>query len=92
MTQDDELSTRYKNIIIVIGVLCLLIFILIFTTLLCRCTKKRNILKQNHISINNPVYQPEFKNVDEPSLYQDIDTNVIETPEYNVDYLEITNN
>ena len=49
--------------------------------------------KQNHISIHNPVYQPGFENVvEEPSLYQDVDnTYVIEEPEYNVDYLEITN-
>jgi hypothetical protein len=92
------ISKAYKNIIIIVGSGCLVLILIVLITLLYRCIKNRNLPKQTHISIHNPVYQPNFEfeteNGDiiktEPSLYQDVD------PRYEYDqisdnYLEIIN-
>ena len=49
----------------------------------------QNVPKQNHISIHNPVYEPNFElktetEKEEPSLYQDLD------PKYGSGYDQIT--
>ena len=83
-SQYGGLSDIYKNIIIFVGVLCLLIFIVVFTTLLYRCIKTKNIQRKPNFSIHNPVYQPDFDTENnEPTLYQDVD------PQYNDNYIEI---
>ena len=89
ISNSSRLSKTYKHIIIVVGSLCLLLILIILITLLYRCIKSRNIPKQNHISIHNPVYDPEHQTQD-PTLYKDVD------PRYEYDkitdeYLEIVN-
>ena len=87
------LSKTYKNIIIIVGSGCLLLILIVLITLLYRCIKNKNVPKQNHISIHNPVYQPNFENEHqnpEPSLYKDIDPRY-EYDQLKDDYLEICN-
>ena len=86
MTNTSGLSNTYKHIIIVIGSLCLLLILIMLIALINRCIKQRNIPKQNHISIHNPVYEPNFENEPpELSLYNDVMPNYDD----NNDYLEI---
>ena len=85
------ISNTYKNIIIIVGSGCLVLILIVLITLLYRCTKNKNIPKQNHISIHNPIYQPNFELENgEPSLYQDVNPKY-EYDKITDDYLEVVN-
>ena len=50
-----------------------------FITLINKC-KNKKLPIQNHLSIHNPVYEPDFENenesqIQEPSLYNNLDPN-----------------
>ena len=87
---NNVIDKPYRIIIIIIGSICSLLILVMFITLINKCIKKKLPI-QNHLSIHNPVYEPDFENesqIQEPSLYNNLD------PTYKCDtltgeYLEI---
>ena len=69
ITKKSKIDNTYKNIIIIIVSICLLLIIVMLIKLINKCNQPKlpiqNLPQQNHISISNPVYEPNFENQDQ---------------------------